>query len=45
MNRGEFIFQAVMAAIALAVLVLFAGESLGFWNVIPARTDPLYDRG
>lgn len=44
-GRDEIIFQGVLALVILALVALFAGESFGFWNVIPERTDRLYDRG
>lgn len=44
-SRGEFIFQVLLALVVLATAVLFVGESFGFWNVMPERTDALYDRG
>jgi hypothetical protein len=44
-SRDEIIFQGVLALVILAIVALFVGEGLGFWNVIPQRTDALFDRG
>lgn len=44
-SRDEIIFQGVLALVILALVALFVGEGLGFWDVIPQRTDRLYDLG